>query len=173
MPPVGGFILGGLIGISIGGMLIPANSFTGWMPYIVFIGSGLAGALLAIPLQIVIVVLSGSFLGAIAGAIIGFLIQNQSFPRQLLDGTFSLGSVTDLQIWLMMILALVFGILSIQFENFMFYASTGFIGSLMFTTALSGLGASSYAVLRNSIFLLFLFITVGLLGTIWQNFHTE
>jgi len=173
MPPLGGFIMGGMLGVTIGELFVPSANFTGWMPYVFFAGVGLVGALLAVPLKIVIVVLSGSFLGTMVGVIIGFLIQNQSFPRMLLDGTFSLGGITDLQIWIMVILALVFGILSIQFEDFMFYASTAFIGSLMITTAISELGAGNYALIRNAIFLFFLFITLGLIGTIWQNYHTE
>jgi hypothetical protein len=173
IPPLGGFILGGLLGITIGGMLVPAGSYTGWLPYILFIGSGLVGALLAIPLQIVIIVLSGTFLGALFGVIIGFLIENQSFPRLLLEGTFTIGGISNLQIWIMIILSLIFGLLSIQYEDFMFYASTSFIGSIMITTALASLGANSYALLRNPVFLFFFFIFTGLIGTIWQNYHTE
>jgi hypothetical protein len=173
MPPLGGFILAGLVGLLIGEVAIPASSFTGWMPYLVFVGSGLVGALLAIPLQIVIVVLAGSALGAVFGFIIGFVFQNQGFPGMILSGSFTVGGITNLQVWLMLILAMVFGVLSIQFEDFMFFASTGFIGSFVSTAAIAGLGAGSYALLRNSLFLFFLFITLGLLATIIQNYFTD
>lgn len=173
MAPLGGLILGGLLGITVGELLVPAANYTGWTPYLFFIGAGLVGAMIAVPLKIVIIVISSGVLGAIAGAIIGFLIQNQAFPLMLLDGTFTLGNITTLQIWLMAIIAVIFGFLSIQYENFLFYASTGFIGSLMITTAISQLSGAGYPLLRNSIFLFFLFITLGLLGTIWQNYHTD
>jgi hypothetical protein len=173
MPPAGGFVLAGLVGLTIGEVVIPAGSFIGWTPYLVFLGSGLIGALLAIPLQIVIVVLSGSALGAVFGFIIGFVAQNQGFPRMILAGSFTVGGITNLQVWLMLILAMVFGVLSIQFEDFMFFASTGFIGSFISTAAIAGLGAGSYALLSNTLFLFFLFMTMGLLATIIQNYFTD
>lgn len=173
MPPVGGFILGGLLGITFGSALIPVQNYTGIIPFIVFIGSGLVGAILAIPLQIVILVLSGSVLGAIFGFVVGFLVQQQGIPRLVIEGAFSIRGVTDLQVWTMAIFAVVFGLLSVQYEEFMYFASTGFIGSLMTTIALSGLGAGTSALLRNSIFLFFFFITLGLLGIIWQNYQTD
>jgi hypothetical protein len=173
MPPVGGFLLGGLLGITLGAVFVPAQSYTGYLPWLIFIGSGLVGAIVAIPLQIVIVVLSGSVMGAIFGFVAGFLIQQQGIPRLVVEGAFSIQGATNLQVWVMVIFAIAFALISIPYEHFMFSASTGFIGSLMITIALSALGAGIYALLRDSIFLFFFFITVGLLGTIWQNYQTD
>jgi hypothetical protein len=173
MPPLGGFILGGLLGITLGGALIPASNFTGFTPYIVFVGAGLVGALLAIPLQILIVVVSGSFLGGIVGLVAGYLIQSQGIPRLVVGGVFSITGISNLQIWTMAIFALAFALLSIPYERAMFFASTGFIGSMMIMTSLSGLGGGSYALLRNAVFLFFLLLTLGLLGMIWQNYQSE
>jgi hypothetical protein len=173
MPPVGGFLLGGLLGITLGAVFVPAQSYTGYLPWLIFIGSGLVGAILAIPLQIVIVVLSGSVMGAIFGFVAGFLIQQQGIPRLVVEGVFSIQGATNLQVWVMVIFAIAFALISIPYEHFMFSASTGFIGSLMITIALSALGAGTYALLRDSIFLFFFFITVGLLGTIWQNYQAD
>jgi hypothetical protein len=173
MPPLGGFVLGGLLGITLGGAMIPDQTFTGYIPFLVFLGSGIVGAVLAVPLQIVIVVLSGSVLGGLFGFIAGYIIHQQGIPSQVLAGALSIQGATDLQIWMMVIFAIVFALISIPYEHSMFYASTAFLGSMMITAALSGLGAGSYALLRNSIFLFFFFITLGLLGTIWQNYQTD
>jgi hypothetical protein len=162
-----------LLGITLGAVFVPAQSYTGYLPWLIFIGSGLVGAIVAIPLQIVIVVLSGSVMGAIFGFVAGFLIQQQGIPRLVVEGAFSIQGATNLQVWVMVIFAIAFALISIPYEHFMFSASTGFIGSLMITIALSALGAGIYALLRDSIFLFFFFITVGLLGTIWQNYQTD
>jgi hypothetical protein len=81
MPPLEDFILGGLLGITLGGALIPAQTYTGYLPRPIFsVGSGLVGRSWQFPLQIVIVVLSGSVLGGIFGFVAGYSNSTARYP---------------------------------------------------------------------------------------------
>ncbi len=169
MPPLGGFILGGLVGMNV------ATFVSGTSPInlgLGFVFGGIAGALIAIPLQIIIVILSSSALGVLAGAILGFLIGQEGVSKMIVYGIFSRPQgLTSLQVWLMALGGLVFGALSVRFDEGMLILSTGFLGSFAVIGSLTQLIGFSSPILSNSIFQFFGWAALGLIGAIWQNYN--
>lgn len=168
MPAVGGFILGAVVGLNVAHLIGPPTPLT---QVIGFFAGGAIGALISIPLQIVIIVLSGSALGALAGALLGYLVSSRGIPRLVVEGMFISQDISPLQGWMMVLFALIFGGLSIRFEEGMLTASTGFLGAFAAIAALSKLGASAGPIFSDPIFLFFAWAALGLIATIWQNYN--
>ncbi len=169
MPPLGGFILGSLVGMNVATVVAapsPLNQGIG------FVAGGIAGALIAIPLQIIIVVLSSTALGVLTGALLGFLIGQEGVSRMIVQGIFSRQQpITSMQLWIMVLGGLVFGVLSIRFDEGMLIASTGFLGSFAMIGGLVLLAGKASPILLNPVFQFFGWAAIGMIGAIWQNYN--
>jgi hypothetical protein len=173
-PPLGGFIVGGVVAANLANTLfVPPAGWEFWMPLVAFLAGGLIGALIAIPLHVVVFVLTGTALGIVTGMLLGFLINQQGMTHMIVNGIFTLGSVTPLQIVLMAVFGIGFGLLSIRFDEMMTAASTAFLGSLSAVSGITFLATARLPIFTNSIFLGFLWFILGLLGWIWQSYHVE
>ncbi len=166
-PALGGFILGGLVGMMVAAVVLPPGALN---KGIGFVAGGVVGALIALPLQIVIIVISSVALGVLAGGVLGFLIGKEGISRMVIEGIFSRQQpLTTLQVWIMVLGGLVFGGLSVRFEDGMLIASTGFLGAFAVVTALGQLVGPSTPFLVNPIFQFFGWAAIGLFGSIWQS----
>ncbi len=171
MPPLGGFVLGALIGMNVAPLFGPPGIMTQGLG---FVAGGIVGAIIAIPLQIVIVILSSTFLGVLAGAILGFLIGQQGVSRMVIEGVFSGPSgITTLQVWTMVLGGIIFGVLSVRFDEGMLIASTGFIGAFAVIGGLAAFAGYIGPLFRNSIFQFFGWAALGMIGAIWQNSNRD
>jgi hypothetical protein len=174
MPPLGGFIIGGVIGANLANTLItPPPGWGLWMPLAAFLVVGIAGALIAIPLKVVVFVMAGTALGVVAGALIGYIIGQQGITHMIINGLFTMGSVTPLQALLMAGFGIAFGLLAIRFDEMMTAASTAYLGSLAVVSGVTFLATARLPIFANSIFLGFFWFILGLLGWIWQSYHVE
>jgi hypothetical protein len=174
MPPLGGFIIGGLIFVNLAGALIKAPpGYELWYTVGAFVIGGLIGALIAIPLHVVIYVLTGISLGVLAGAVLGFIINQQGITRMIIEGIPNIAQISGIQATLMALLGVAFGLLAVRYDEIMIAASTGFLGSLITVSGLAVLSVGTAPLFRNELFLGFLWFTLGLLGWIWQNYHQE
>ncbi len=171
MPPLGGFVLGALVGMNAATMIAGPGLMT---QGIGFVMGGVIGAIIAIPLQIVIVVLSSTALGVLVGAVFGFLIGQQGVSRMIVEGIFSNpGQITTLQISMMVLGGLIFGILSVRFDEGMLIASTGFLGAFAVINGLAGFSGYIGPMFRNPIFQFFGWVALGMIGAIWQNYNRD
>lgn len=169
-PRFGGFLVGGLVTVEI---VIRTTSFTGiwdWIgPLLVFAAGGLVGALLGSILSMFMLVIYTSLLGAMVGYVVGFLLMMGGNTRQILDSLLELSSIDPIQSAFMVVLALVFGFLSVRFQESMGMASTAFIGSALTIVALSAKLKAYAPIFREDIVLVFIWVALGLFGLIWQN----
>jgi hypothetical protein len=172
MLPLWGFILGGLVAITVAPGLFPQQEHTLVFQIIAFVVGGVVGALISAPLYYVAVFLTGAALGALTGAILGSYLEVST-------GTVSMKALTTLaampfppevdstlQLLLMVVLGLLTGGLAIGFQKFMITASTAFIGS---AAIVAGANQGALEILRNNpgravwiIFGWFVFSMIGL-----------
>ncbi len=173
-PAVGGFIIGGLLAVNLAIFFIQSPpQWAEWMPALSFVAGGIIGAVIAIPLQIVIAIVSSSALGLLIGALAGFIIAWEGMTSLLVTGLFEMGSVSPLQGLLMIVFGVFFGFLALRFDDFMIMASTAFLGAFLAVLSLSALGGATYPILTDEILLFFLWAAMGLFGLIWQNYHVD
>lgn len=169
-PRVGGFLVGGLVAVEI---VIRATTLTGiwdWAgPLLAFAAGGLVGAILGSILSMFMLVIYTSLLGAMIGYVIGFLLMMGGNTRQILDSLLQLSSIDPIQSAFMVVFALVFGFLSVRFQEFMGMASTAFIGSALTIVALAAKLKAYAPIFREDIVLIFIWVALGLFGLIWQN----
>jgi hypothetical protein len=168
VPPAGGFIIGGLIGINFAGMVVPPEMWTPLAPFIAFVAVGVVGAIIAVPLQLVMAVISGSALGALIGMIVGYVLNQHGVTSKLFAGATEFQSLTSTQIWIMLGLAVLFGILTLRFEDEMLILSTAYLGAMIATVSLPAIGALNFPVFRNPLLLMFILVFLGLFGVIVQ-----
>ena len=169
-PFVGGFMIGGVIGANIVNYAVtppPGTEF--WFPIAAFVVAGIIGGLIAVPLYMVMVILSSAAFGALVGAMGGFLIAQEGMTRMLVEGIFKVPAISPGAVLLMLAFAVVFGAASIRFDEFMLMASTGFVGAFIAASGLNGLFSPTVPVFSNSIFLIFLWLGLGTAGMIFQN----
>jgi hypothetical protein len=172
-PPIGGFIIGGLLSINVAGMVFQAPpGLEIWFPVGAFIIGGLIGALLAIPLRGLISILSGIMLGIMIGAVVGYIASQGGVTKLIIQGVFNIGVISPLQALFMAGFGLIFGVLAIRFDEVMTAASTSYLGSLAAVSGIANLG-KGMPVFENTIFMGFLWFTIGLLCWIWQSYHQE
>ncbi|MEJ5201506.1 MAG: DUF4203 domain-containing protein [Anaerolineales bacterium] len=168
-PRLSGFLLGGWVAAYIA---YSTQNFSGiWVligPLGFFVLGGIIGMLLAAPLYMVIVVLSGTLLGAMIGFVIGFVVSHSGDSYRLLEGVFSIGSITSVQSIIMVITAVVFGLLSAAYQEFMTMLSTSYVGAALLGWGLVTWFGASTPLLRNVVFLFFAWAVVGILGTVYQ-----
>jgi hypothetical protein len=169
LPGLGGFMLGGLVGMEIGAIVITSGPLVPYAPLIGFLAAGLVGVLIAIPLSIVLIVLSGSLLGAVVGAFVGNLILQQGSTIDVIQSILQPQTLAPVQILMILGFAAIFALLTIRFDEFMLILSTSFLGAYLTVIAATNLIGDQYELLRNSLILLFLWALLGMLGTVYQN----
>lgn len=173
-PTVGGFIVGGLLAVNLANLFIdPPPYWAEWMPVLSFFAGGVIGAVIAIPLQIIIAIFSSCALGFLIGALAGFIVEQEGMTRLIVTGLFDMEGVSSLQFILMIVFGVIFGVLALRFDDFMIMASTAFLGAFLAVLSLSVLGGATYPFLTNGILLFFLWAAMGLFGLIWQNYHVD
>jgi hypothetical protein len=172
-PILGGFLMGGSLGYYLFLFLfIPPAGLGAWFPLIGFAVGGAIGAIVARPLYMVILVLTSSMLGGLVGLIISYVLQLGGSPQRWKQLSIAINLNDPLQVWLMIIFALVLGFLALPFEEFMTMLSTGFVGGAMFVSSLVALFAPTVGLLNNPVFVFFFWFAVGMAGLAWQN-HTQ
>lgn len=174
-PRLGGFLLGGLIAAEAGARLIPLpGAYNLLVPLISYLVGGLIGMLLSVPLYAVIMVLSSSALGAVVGMLVGIFLSASGATQSIVTAIFNLSAnFNDIQITLMIVFALFFGLLTLRYDLFMTMASTGYVGAFLAISGLITLFGSSTPILRNGVFQFFAWLGLGLLGLVYQNRNQE
>jgi hypothetical protein len=175
MLPLWGFLLGGWLAFTFLPIVIHTpQAKTTLFQAIAFIGGGIIGAAIAIPLYFVIVFLSGAALGGLAGVMIGALVDvgGVSSVRQIMTFTqmaFPPIPQTSTQFVLMAIFGLLLGAAAINFQKFMVIASSSFIGSAALASGLIGpitqIGSSD---MNRAATMLTTWLLLGILGMIIQ-----
>jgi hypothetical protein len=152
MAPLWGFILGGWIGYTLLPLFTSSSAANNVVLQIVaFIGGGLIGALIAVPLYFVIIFFSGAALGALFGIMLGAVIDvgGISTVRQLTtlsNMVFPPLPQTPIQLLLMVVFGVILGGASINFQKFMVIASSSFLGS---AALVSGVGGSVFRLVTT------------------------
>ena len=173
-PFIGGFLLGGVLSVYIvTSYATPPAGLEAFYPYIVFIIGGLLGGLIARPLYMVIVVISGSAFGALLGIGFGFIVNLQGDPNSLKQIQFAIQPLNNISIWLMIIFALILAVLSLIFDDFMLVVSTAFLGSAVIMGSLAGLFSTTIPIFGNIVFQIFVWFGLGMGGLVYQNSNME
>lgn len=174
MLPLWGALLGGWIAFSTMPALVPAQAGSLAAQGIAFAAGGTLGALIARPLYMMIVFLSGAVLGGVMGVVAGALIELggiTSFSRldQLSAMSFPPVPHTATQFLCMAVLGIALGAAAINFQKFMITASSAYLGAAAIVTGLTVPlhGMASTAVGRGAVMLL-AWIVVGLVGLFLQ-----
>ena len=175
MLPLWGFILGGLVAISIAPTLMRNSDPSLVFEIVAFIIGGVVGALIASPLYFVSVFLTGAAMGGLLGIVLGAYLEISS-------GTLSVKALSalasmqfpppvqsTLQWILMVVLGLITGGFAIAFQKFMITASTAFIGS---AAAVAGGNTAVLEIMRENpsraVWILLIWLIVALLGLFVQ-----
>lgn len=168
-PRASGFLLGGWVAAQIANTSFNFSDIWVYLgPLGFFILGGIIGSLLAAPLYMVIVVLSGTLLGALIGFVIGFVVSHSGDSYRLLEGVFSINAITNIQSIIMVITAVVFGLLSAAYQEFMTMISTAYVGTALLGWGLVNWFGPATPILRNVVFLFFAWAIVGIIGTVYQ-----
>jgi hypothetical protein len=139
-----GFILGGWIGYTMLPVFTPPAISGNLMYHIgAFIGGGVIGALIAVPLYFVIIFLSGAALGALFGIMGGALVDMGGITslRHLpvyINLVFPPLPRTGLQMIMMAVFGLILGGAAISFQKFAVIASSAFLGAAALISGLTG-----------------------------------
>ena len=169
-PFIGGFLLGGSLAVYAAGFFVnPLQEWGVFSPYIIYAAGGIVGGLIAKPLYMVMVVISGGALGALLGLGLGFVINLQGDPQMLKQIDLVIRPFDVLTLWLMIIFALVLAIVSLLFDEFMLLVSTAFIGSAVVISSITSLLAGSIPLMQNVVAVFFAWFVVGLAGLVYQN----
>ncbi len=169
-PKWGGFLIGGLITAHIATRTVvlegALNMFT---PLGGFLVGGVAGMLIAQPLYMLLTVIASCALGAVIGMGAGLVVDKGGATDKIIDAIFSFQQLSDIQISMAVVFALLFGILAVKFDDFMAMASTAFMGTLLFMVSLTALFGSTTPLLRNGIFFFFACAGLGMVAIAYQN----
>ncbi len=174
MLPLWGFLLGGWFLLSFGPSFIPIPPAQNLVYQIgLYVVGGLIGAVIAVPLYFVIIFFSGAALGALAGVLVGALIDMggiNSFSQ--LDNftmlTFPPQPSTLLQFVLMVIFGLILGLLALNFQKFMITASSAFVGAAALVGGLSGVISSGLQTSGIGALLIMAWMVLGFVGLFVQ-----
>ena len=169
-PFIGGFLLGGSLAVYMSHFFVAAPQ--GWevfFPFVVYAAGGIVGGLIAKPLYMVIVVISGSALGSLVGLGLGFVINLRGDPNMLKQIDLAILPLNVLTIWLVIIFALVLAIVSLLFDEFMLMVSTAYVGAAVIVSSVTGLFAADIPLMRNVVAVFFAWFVIGLAGLVYQN----
>lgn len=175
MLPLWGFILGGWIAFTYLPVIISIpRGQQSLYQVAAFVGGGVVGAIIAVPLYYVVVFLSGAALGSVLGILLGAVIEvgGISTMRQitaLASMAFPPVPETATQFLLMAIFGLILGFASIGFQKFMIIASSAFVGAAALVSGVAGAITSiSLSDTNRAAFILTGWIVMGLLGMFIQ-----
>jgi len=169
-PFIGGFLLGGSLAVYAAEFFtIPPQGWEAFFPFVVYAVGGVIGGLIAKPLYMVIVIVSGSALGVLLGLGLGFVINLRGDPQMLKQIDLAILPLDVLTIWLIIIFALAIAVISLLFDEFMLLVSTAFVGSALIVSSVTGLFAASIPLMRNVVVVFFAWFVVGLAGLVYQN----
>ncbi len=169
-PRIGGFLVGGLIAAEAVVRMVALAAFWQWLgPLLAFAAGGLVGAILGSVLSMLLLVVYTSILGAMVGFVLGFLVMMGGNTRQIIDSLLALSGITPVQSAFMVVFALVFGFMSLRYQEFMAMASTAFVGSGLAVFAMAEQLKILAPVFKEDVVLLFVWVVLGLIGLIIQN----
>jgi hypothetical protein len=175
MLPMWGFILGGWVAFTFLPVVIQGpNADTNLYKAIAFIGGGLVGAIIAIPLYFVIIFLSGAVLGGVVGILFGAVIDVGGIAsmRQLTalsNMAFPPIPSTATQFVMMAIFGIILGLVAINFQKFMIIASSAFVGAAALISGLTGIIAGLTTTdMSQAVVMLVAWMVLGLLGMFIQ-----
>ena len=173
-PFLGGFLLGGSIAVYAADFFVsPPQGWETFFPFAAYLVGGLIGGLIAKPLYMVTVVISGSALGVLLGLGLGFVINLRGDPQMLKQIDLAILPLDVLTIWLVIIFALLLAVISLLFDEFMLLVSTAFVGSAIVIASVTGLFAPSIPLMRNVVAVFFAWFVIGLAGLVYQNNNQE
>jgi len=169
-PRIGGFLVGGLVAAELVVRVFTLAAFWHWLaPLLAFLLGGLIGAILGNVLSMLLLVFYTSILGAMVGFILGFLVMMGGNTRQIIDSLLALSEITPIQGAFMIVFALVFGFMSLRYQEFMAMASTAFVGAGLAVFAMAEQLKLLTPVFKEDVVLLFVWVVLGLIGLIIQN----
>lgn len=172
-PFLGGFLVAGMLGFQFGLMFIksPANWPFFVMPLVVFIAAGIIGGVLAKALYTVLLVISGLALGSFIGLVAGYVINLGGNPHVLTSTFFTFQPENTVQLYTMVIAAIIFGGLAVTSQDVMTMLSTAFFGAGIAVINLSDLfdATTKIAFATNTVLVIFAWLFLGMLGMFIQN----
>ena len=169
-PRIGGFLVGGLVAAELVVRLFALTAIWQWLgPLLAFLLGGLVGAFLGSILSMLLLVVYTSILGAMVGFVMGFLVMMSGNTREIIDSLLALSGITPIQSAFMVVFALVFGFMSLRFQEFMSMVSTAFVGSGLAVFALAEQLKKLTPIFKEDLVLLFVWVVLGLIGLIIQN----
>ncbi|MCD4673456.1 MAG: TMEM198/TM7SF3 family protein [Anaerolineaceae bacterium] len=173
MPFLGGFLVAGMLGYQIGLMFItpPANLPDFVMPLASFIVIGLVGGFLAKALYTILLVISGFALGSFIGLMAGYLINLGGNPYALTTDFFTFQPENTVQLYTMVIAAVLFAALSVTSQDMMTMLSTAFFGAGIAVFNMSDLfyAETNLIVATNTVLVTFAWLFLGMAGMYIQN----
>ncbi|MCC6147002.1 MAG: hypothetical protein IT308_05490 [Anaerolineaceae bacterium] len=169
-PRIGGFLVGGLAAAEVVVRVAALTALWQWLgPLLAFVAGGLIGMLLGSILSMLLLVLYTSILGAMVGFIMGFLVAVGGSSYHLVDSLIAFSEVTPVQSAFMVVFALLFGFMSLRFQDFMAMASTAFIGSGLAIFTMADQLKTLSPIFKEDVVLLFAWVVIGLIGLMAQN----
>jgi hypothetical protein len=172
-PFLGGFLIGGLLGFELGLTFVkmPESMPFFVLPLASFLVGGLIGGVLAKVLYAILLAISGIALGSFIGLVAGYVINLGGNPHVLTTDFFSFQPENTVQLYAMVISAVIFGALAITSEELMTILSTAFFGAGIAVINLSDLfdATTNLTFTSNTVFVIFVWLFMGMFGMFRQN----
>jgi hypothetical protein len=175
MLPLWGFVLGGFVAISFAPGLLGEENPTLVFQIIAFVVGGVVGALVASPLYIVAVFLTGAAMGGLVGIVFGAYLETSGGAisvkalTTLASMPFPPPVTSTLQLVLLAVFAIITGGFAIAFQEFMIIASTAFIGS---AAVVAGANQAALEMMRNNpgraVWILLAWLIIAMIGLFVQ-----
>ncbi len=169
--PISGMLMGGLLGMALVSIIrisLPAQ-IQPFLPIIAFGVVGLLVALIAGPFYSFFLFLISTVIGALFGYFLGLLFRLGGDPRNIFEIVKDLSVIHTLQIFLIVIGAIVFGLVSTRAPEISAQLATAFIGGLSAAFTLAIMLSPILPVLNRWYVVVFLWLGLGFIGLMSQN----
>lgn len=169
--PLSGFLIGGLLGMAIISLipLTVSPQLQPFLPIIAFAVVGLVVALIAAPFYSFFLFLVSTIVGALFGYFLGLLFQIGGDPRNIYVIVLDFSVIHTLQIFLIVLGAVILGLLSTRSPEISTQISTAFLGGLAAAFTISTMLSSMLPVLGRWYVVMFIWLGLGFIGLMSQN----
>lgn len=169
--PLSGMLLGGLLGTALVSLIqipVPAQ-VQPFLPVIAFVVVGVLVALISNPFYSFFLFLLSTVVGALFGYFLGLLFRLGGDPRNIFLVVKDLSVIHTLQIFLIVIGAIVFGLVSTRSPEISAQLATAFIGGLSAAFTLAIMLSPIIPVLSRWYVVVFVWLGLGFIGLMSQN----